>query len=58
MSMDDSHPSGEMPERQFYLEAHHREALSGLLGMSAAEIDALEGEGVIARREIETECDR
>ena len=47
----------EMPELQFYpdLGEHNREVLGGLLGMSDAEIDALEAEGVIARREIATE---
>lgn len=43
----------EMPALQFYpdLGAHNREVLSELLGMSDAEIDALEEEGVIRRRE-------
>jgi len=43
----------EMPELQFYpdLGQHNREVLGGLLGMSDAEIDALEGEGVIAKHE-------
>ena len=47
----------EMPELQFYpdLGEHNREVLGGLLGMSDAEIDALEAEGVIARRESATE---
>ena len=42
-----------MPELQFYpdLGEHNREVLGGLLGMSKAEIDALEAEGVIVKRE-------
>ena len=33
------------------MENTNREVLGGLLGMSGAEIDALEAEGVIAQRE-------
>src|SRR5688572_30873802 len=42
----------EMPELQFCpgLGEHNREVLTGQLGMSDAEIDALEAEGVIARQ--------
>jgi formyl-CoA transferase len=42
----------EMPPLQFYPElgAHNREVLGGLLGMSEAEIDALEAQGVIKPR--------
>lgn len=43
----------DMPELQFYpdLGEHNREVLGGLLGMSDGEIDVLEAEGVILRRE-------
>jgi crotonobetainyl-CoA:carnitine CoA-transferase CaiB-like acyl-CoA transferase len=43
----------EMPALQFYpdLGEHNREVLGEVLGMSEAEIDALEDEGVILRRE-------
>ncbi len=43
----------EMPALEFYpdLGEHNREVLGGLLGMSDAEIDTLEAEGVILRRE-------
>jgi crotonobetainyl-CoA:carnitine CoA-transferase CaiB-like acyl-CoA transferase len=42
-----------MPALQFYpdLGEHNREVLGEVLGMSEAEIDALEDEGVILRRE-------
>lgn len=43
----------DMPALQFYpdLGEHTREVLGELLGMSDAEIDALEEQGVIVRRE-------